>query len=143
MAVLARRLATYELYSWLGRLGLRRRDIEKIVAAVVFAPRLVERLQREISPAEIVALVERVAPDAPLVALAMQDLPALEEYFERLCEIELEIGGSDLVELGLAPSPRVGEILAELRRRKLNGALEGRGAELAAAKELIDEAAQA
>jgi hypothetical protein len=37
----------------------------------------------------------------------------------------------------------VGEILAELRRRKLNGALEGRGAELAAAKELIDEAAQA
>ncbi len=141
LAVLARRLPTYELYSWLGRLRLRRRDIEKIVAAVVFAPRLVERLQREISPAEIVSLVEPVAPDAPLVALAMRDLPALEEYFERLSGIELEIAGGDLVELGLEQSPRVGEILAELRRRKLNGALAGREAELEAAKSLIAEGA--
>jgi tRNA nucleotidyltransferase (CCA-adding enzyme) len=138
-AVLARRMAAYELYSWLGRLRLRRRDVEKIVAAVVFAPRLVERLQREISPAEIVQLVDPVAPDAPLIALAMQDLPALEEYFERLHGIELEIGGGDLVELGLEQSPRVGEILAELRRRKLNGALAGREAELEAAKALIGE----
>jgi tRNA nucleotidyltransferase (CCA-adding enzyme) len=143
LAVLARRLPTYELYSWLGRLRLRRRDVEKIVAAVVFAPRLVERLEREISPAELVALVDPVAPDAPLVALAMHDLPALAEYFERLREIELEIGGSDLVELGLEPSPQLGEILAELRRRKLNGALSGRKAELEAAKELIAKVAQA
>jgi tRNA nucleotidyltransferase (CCA-adding enzyme) len=141
LAVLARRLPTYELYSWLGRLRLRRRDIEKIVAAVVFAPRLIDRLQREISPAELVSLVEPVAPDAPLVALAMRDLPALEEYFERLCEIELEIDGSDLVELGLQQSPRVGEILAELRRRKLNGALAGRETELEAARELIADGA--
>ncbi len=140
LAVLARRLPTYELYSWLGRLRLRRRDIEKIVAAVVFAPRLVDRLQREISPAEIVSLIDPVAPDAPLVALAMRDLPALAEYFERLRGIELEIDGGDLVELGLEQSPRVGEILAELRRRKLNGVLAGREAELEAAKSLIAEA---
>ncbi len=140
LAVLARHLPTYELYSWLGRLRLRRRDIEQIVAAVVFAPRLVERLQRAASPAEIVSLVEPVAPDAPLLALAMRDLPAIEEYFERLRGIELEIGGSDLVELGLEQSPLVGEILAELRRRKLNGALAGREAELRTARELIDEA---
>jgi len=83
-----------------------------------------------------------VAPDAPLIALAMHELPALEEYFERLREIEIEISGGDLVALGLEQSPRVGEILAELRRRKLNGALAGRQAELAAAKDLIDEAAR-
>ena len=40
-------------------------------------------------------------------------------------------------ELGLAESPRVGEILAEVRRRKLNGELDGRDSELAAARELI------
>ena len=45
--------------------------------------------------------------------------------------------GSDLAELGLDESPRVGEILAELRRRKLNGELDGRDSELAAARELI------
>jgi len=31
----------------------------------------------------------------------------------------------------------VGEVLAELRRRKLNGELDGRESELAAARELI------
>jgi tRNA nucleotidyltransferase (CCA-adding enzyme) len=139
LAVLARRLPTYEVYSWLGRLRLRRRDIERIVGAVVFAPRLVERLQRDLSPAEIVSLADPVAPDAPLVALAMRELPALEQYFERLRGIELEIDGSDLVEIGLGQSPRVGEILAELRRRKLNGALSGRAAELKAARSLIEE----
>ena len=41
-------------------------------------------------------------------------------------------------ELGLAESPRVGEILGELRRRKLDGELNGgRDEELAAAGELI------
>jgi len=139
LAVLARRLPTYEVYAWLGRLRLRRRDVERIVGAVVFAPRLVERLQRDISPAEIVSLADPVAPDAPLIALAMQELPALEQYFERLRGIELEIDGSDLVGMGLGESPRVGEILAELRRRKLNGALSGRAAELKAARALIGE----
>jgi hypothetical protein len=33
----------------------------------------------------------------------------------------------------------VGEILAELRRRKLDGELDGRDAELAAAVELIEQ----
>src|SRR6266540_3706574 len=42
-----------------------------------------------------------------------------------------------LAVLGLDESPRVGEILAELRRRKLNGELDGRDSELAAARELI------
>ncbi len=139
LAVLARRLPTYELYSWLARLRLRRRDIERIVAAVVFAPRLAEKLQGDPGPVEIVSLVEPVAPDAPLVALAMNELPALERYFESLRGIELEIGGGDLAELGLEQSPRVGEILAELRRRKLNGALAGREQELEAARELIAE----
>ena len=137
--MLARRLPTYEVYSWLGRLRLRRRDVERIVGAVVFAPRLVERLQRDVSPAEIASLADPVAPDAPLIALAMRELPALEQYFESLRGIELEIDGSDLVEMGLGQSPRVGEILAELRRRKLNGASSGRATELKAARSLIGE----
>ena len=47
------------------------------------------------------------------------------------------MAGAELAELGLGESPRVGEILAELRRRKLDGELDGREAELAAARELI------
>ncbi len=102
------------------------------------APRLVERLrEQDADPAEVVALAEPYAPDAPLFALALADLPPLEDYFRRLRGVRLEITGNDVAELGLAESPRVGEVLAEVRRRKLNGELDGRESELAAARELI------
>jgi hypothetical protein len=97
----------------------------------------VERLGEDAEPADVVALADPYAPDAPLFALALADLPPLHAYFERLRDVRLEVSGSDLAELGLAQSPRVGEVLAELRRRKLNGELDGRDSELAAARELI------
>ncbi|MGH3061216.1 MAG: hypothetical protein ACRDNA_07375, partial [Gaiellaceae bacterium] len=62
----------------------------------------------------------------------------LERYFEELRAVHLEISGGDLAELGLTESPRVGAVLEEILRRKLNGELDGRAAELAAARELIE-----
>jgi hypothetical protein len=85
----------------------------------------------------VVALAEPYPEDAPLMALALAETPALRDYFERLRDVRLEVDGSDLAGLGLEESPRVGEVLAELRRRKLNGELDGRDSELAAARELI------
>jgi tRNA nucleotidyltransferase (CCA-adding enzyme) len=84
-----------------------------------------------------VVLADAYAPDAPLLALALEERAELREYFTRLREVRLEIDGSDLAELGLPESPRVGEVLTELRRRKLNGELDGRESELAAARELL------
>jgi tRNA nucleotidyltransferase (CCA-adding enzyme) len=138
LAVLGRELSSDEAYDWLERLKVRRRDVEQAVGAIAVAPRILERLRAERhDPAGVVALADRYAPDAPLLALARQDLPQLSEYFTRLRDVRLEIDGSDLAELGLAESPRVGEILGELRRRKLNGELDGRESELAAARELL------
>ena len=138
LVALARRLPPDELYDWLERLKVRRRDAERIAAAITVAPRLVERLrEREADPAEVVGLAEPYAPDAPLFALALADVPALEDYFRRLRDVRLEITGKDVADLGLAESPRVGEVLGEVRRRKLNGELDGRESELAAARELI------
>ncbi len=138
LLALARRLPPDELYDWLDRLKVRRRDAERIAAAITVAPRLVERLRdQDADPAEVVALAEPYAPDAPLFALALADLPPLEDYFRRLRGVRLEITGNDVADLGLAESPRVGEVLAEVRRRKLNGELDGRESELEAARELI------
>jgi tRNA nucleotidyltransferase (CCA-adding enzyme) len=138
LAALARRLPPDEIYDWLRRLKVQRRDGERIAWAVTVGPRLVERLRGDTpEPAETVALAEPYAPDAPLFALALADLEPLHEYFERLREVRLEVSGADLAKLGVAESPQVGEILAELRRRKLNGQLDGRESELAAARELI------
>ncbi len=138
VVALARRMPSDEVYDWLDRLKMRRRDVEQIAHAVTLGPRLVERLRAEqLSAAEVVALAEPYAPDAPLFALTLEDLPALHRYFSDLRGIRLEVTGADLAELGLGESPRVGEVLAELRRRKLNGELDDRESELAAARELI------
>ncbi len=138
LIALARKLPPDEVYGWLQRLKMRRRDTEQIAAAVTVGPRIVERLRdQEVEPAEIAALADRYAPDAPLFALALADLEPLHAYFRGLRDVRLEVSGSDLADLGLAESPRVGEILAELRRRKLNGELDGRESELKAARELI------
>jgi tRNA nucleotidyltransferase (CCA-adding enzyme) len=138
LAALARKLPPDEVYGWLQRLKVRRRDAEQVAAAVTVGPRLVERLADErVEPAEVVALADRYAPDAPLFALALADLEPLHAYFRGLRDVRLEVTGSDLAELGLGESPRVGEILTELRRRKLNGELDGRESELEAARELI------
>ncbi|HEX4747112.1 MAG TPA: CBS domain-containing protein [Gaiellaceae bacterium] len=138
IAALARELTSDEAYDWLERLTLRRRDIDRIVGAITVAPRIVERIRAgELEPAQIVAVADTFAPDAPLFALTLEELPELRAYFERLRDVRLEIGGEDLLAMGLAESPRVGEILGELRRRKLNGELAGREEELDAARELV------
>jgi tRNA nucleotidyltransferase (CCA-adding enzyme) len=135
LAALARNVT--EPRAWLDGLKLRRQDAQAIAAAVTAGPRLADELREQRDPAEVVALAEPHPPDAPLFALALADVPALHDYFERLRNVRLEVDGADLAELGLAESPRVGEVLSELRRRKLNGELDGRDSELAAARELI------
>jgi tRNA nucleotidyltransferase (CCA-adding enzyme) len=116
----------------LERLELRRQDQRAVEDALTFAPRLAQAADS----VEIADLATR-APDAALLALALNDSPALREWFTRLRHVRLQVDGSDLAQLGLQESPRVGEVLEELRRRKLRGELEGREAELDAARELI------
>jgi tRNA nucleotidyltransferase (CCA-adding enzyme) len=135
--VLARGLSVAEEYDWLDRLKVRRRDVDHIVDAVTIAPRIVAHLRSEqLDPARIVAIADPFAPDAPLLALALEDRPELREYFARLRDVRLEIDGSDLIAMGLEESPRIGDILRQVRERKLNGELAGRAAELEAAREL-------
>jgi tRNA nucleotidyltransferase (CCA-adding enzyme) len=116
----------------LERLSLRRGDARAVEDAVELVPRLAETTD----PVEIADLAGR-APEAALIALACRDSAAVREWFTRLRDVRLEVNGDDLAELGLPESPRVGEILEELRRRKLRGELDGRAAELEAAKALI------
>jgi tRNA nucleotidyltransferase/poly(A) polymerase len=140
LAVLARRLPPDELYEWFERLKLRRRDADRIADAVAVGPRLPELLTEADEPAAVRALVEPHDPDGALFAHVLGDDAArarLERYFADFRQVGLEISGDDLAQLGLQESPRVGAILDELLRRKLNGELDGRESEIAAAKELI------
>jgi len=141
LAVLARRLPSDELYEWFERLRLRRRDAEDIADAVAVSAKLVQRLELAGEAAEARTLIDPHAPDGALLALALAPPGAaagwLERYFQELRDVRLEITGADLASLGLAESPRVGEVLDEILRRKLNGDLPSREAELEAARTLI------
>jgi tRNA nucleotidyltransferase (CCA-adding enzyme) len=140
LAVLARRLPPDELYDWFDRLKLNRRDADRIADAVTVAPRLPAVLAEADEAAEIRRLVEPHDPDGALLALATAAGPVrerLERYFAELRTVRLEITGGDLAQLGVGESPRVGKILDELLRRKVNGELDGRSAELEAARELL------
>jgi hypothetical protein len=115
------------------RLALRRQDARAVEEGVATAPRLTAATD----PVEIADLAGR-APEGALLALAQRDSAPLREWFTSLRDVRLEVSGADLADLGVPESPRVGEILEELRRRKLRGELDGgRRAELAAARELI------
>src|SRR5439155_1131305 len=78
LAALARRMPPDEAYAWLERLHVRKRDAERIAAAVTVGPRLVERLRGDVDASEVVALAEPYAPDAPLYALALERVEPLE-----------------------------------------------------------------
>jgi tRNA nucleotidyltransferase (CCA-adding enzyme) len=132
---LARNLPAGEIADWLEGLKVRRADVDQIASAIVEGPRIADDLGG--APADVAVAAERHDPDAPLFALALTDSPRLHEYFGRLRGVRLEISGADLAKFGLGESPRVGEILAEVRRKELNGELDGRESELEAARELI------
>jgi tRNA nucleotidyltransferase (CCA-adding enzyme) len=140
LAVLARRMGSTEVLEWGERLKLRRRDAERIADAVTVAPRLRALAGDTKEAATLWARVGPHDPDGALLALATAKGRArkrLTRYFEELRDVRLEISGGDLAELGLGESPRVGAILEELLRRKLNGELDGRAAEIEAARELL------
>jgi tRNA nucleotidyltransferase (CCA-adding enzyme) len=141
LAALARRLPAEELFDWFLALKLKRRDAERIADAVAFAPRLLAQLEEVTEAAEAQHAIAPHDPEGAILALATapsgQAAAWLERYFADLRDVELEISGGDLAALGLSESPRVGEVLGELLRRKLNGELDGRGAELDAARKLI------
>jgi tRNA nucleotidyltransferase (CCA-adding enzyme) len=123
----------------LDELKVERRLVRSVTVAHREAAGLRDELAASPSSAEIVEGVERTGVDTALYALALGGHAALRAYFERLRNVSLDLDGDDLAALGLTESPRVGEVLAELRRRKLNGELDGRAAELAAARDLIAE----
>ena len=80
LAALARAMTADEASDWLDRLKVGRRHADLIAGAVVVAPRIVERLGSEpLDPAQVVALADPFAPDAPLAALALDDRRELRE----------------------------------------------------------------
>jgi tRNA nucleotidyltransferase (CCA-adding enzyme) len=140
LALVAREAGDAAVAAVVERLRLRRADADAVRAAAAAPGRLGAELAGAAVPSDVAELLDRQPIDAALLVAALggPGAEAAELYLERLRGIRLEIDGTVLRdELGLAQSPRVGEVLSELLRRKRNGQLADRGSELAAARELV------
>ena len=144
LALIARASGDAAVRALVERLRLRRADAVAVRAAANAPATLGAKLAAAAAPSDVAELLDRLPPDAAVLVAAAggAGADAAELYLERLRGIRLEIDGTVLRdELGLPASPRVGEVLAELLRRKRNGQLADRGSELEAARELVGRAA--
>jgi tRNA nucleotidyltransferase (CCA-adding enzyme) len=132
LVVLARALPDADLPVFAHRLVLRKRDAATLRRAVgVLVP------ADDAGPAAVAEVFAARPVEAALLAAGAGSAAAT-TYLDHLRGVQLSIDGGVLRdELGLEESPRVGEVLRELLRRKRNGELETRAAELAAARELV------
>jgi len=144
MGAISRRIPGDELVELLERLRIRRRDARVIGEVAVVAPRLAAPLAAAPDRARVGELLDAHPVEVAVAVAAGDDeraADAAELYLEQLRAVRLDLDGTALRdELGLEESPLVGEILAELLRRRRNGGVESRAAQLAAARELAAEA---
>lgn len=126
-----------ELTGFIEGLGLPAADRASVLRAASRAPALAEDLRAgEPKASQLYALLEPEPPEALALALALGARgDQVLRYTADLRDVTLEITGDDLVSAGVPSSPAIGRALQETLRRKLDGELSGREAELRSAVE--------
>jgi tRNA nucleotidyltransferase (CCA-adding enzyme) len=144
LAAMCTAMPPHELYAWLERLKVRRRDQDVVAAAVTLAPAIVERLSGPAPPpppSELYELLAGQALEVLVLAAASADAPAVEQrlraYVECVRDVELEISGDDLRAAGVPESPAIGDALKQTLALKLDGFVSGREEELGTALRLL------
>jgi hypothetical protein len=135
-----RDLEPEEIARWAERMRLRRHDAEVLERALVVGRRLVDRVARGPSEADLYEFAHGEPLEAILAAVALDETGIAAERLGRFLDVtrhvKLAIGGADLLGLGFDASPEMGEVLRSILHLKLNGVLQGRDEELAAAGRL-------
>jgi tRNA nucleotidyltransferase (CCA-adding enzyme) len=143
LACMCTAMPAHELYAWLGRLKLRRRDQDVVAAAVTLAPAVVVRLSGPDVPApsELHELLAGQALEVLVLAAALAEGPQVQErlgaYLDRVQGTRLEITGDDLRNAGVPESPAIGSALKQALDLKLDGFVSGRDEELRTALRLL------
>ena len=140
MVCMLRDLEPEEIAIWAERMRIRRQDAEVLERALVVGRRLVDRVARGPSEADLYEFARGEPLEAVLAAVALDETGIAAERLGRFLDVTrhvtLAIGGEDLLELGFAASPEMGEVLRSVLHLKLNGVVQSRDEELAAAGRL-------
>ncbi|MDQ3644984.1 MAG: hypothetical protein M3356_05700 [Actinomycetota bacterium] len=129
--------APAEVEDFVHNLALPAAERTAVLRAASRGRSLAATLHGEMQPSELYTVLAREPPEALALALALgaPGGPVL-RFLADLRGAGLEITGDDLLSAGVPASPAIGRALEETLRRKLDGELSGRGAELRAAIEL-------
>jgi tRNA nucleotidyltransferase/poly(A) polymerase len=147
LALLCRQMGAAEIYDWLSKLKLRRRDQDVVAAAATLSPALAERLEHDppLAPSELREALDGVPLEALVAAIVRaRDSELVERrvrsYMERIRDAAIEITGEDLKQAGAPESPAMGRVLKETLALKLDGFVDGRDEELRTALRLLGRA---
>ena len=129
---------------WLADLHLQAEERDAASRAARVAGRIAMSLrEREHSPSELRELLAAEPLEALALALALRapSEPVL-RWVTEVRGVGLEISGDDLLAAGVPEGPAIGRALEGTLRRKLDGVVSGREAELETALQLAREHAQ-
>jgi tRNA nucleotidyltransferase (CCA-adding enzyme) len=149
-----------ELGAFLDRMEFPAQDRDRVVAAVMAVPRLIEAMPRAGSPSALRDAVRGAPLEAVALAGALEDMTLLgatkeafiaecragqrrgeqpvhraaRRWLDELRHVRLRITGDDLLAAGVPEGPEIGRRLEQTLRRRLDGELpDEREAQLAAA----------
>ena len=138
---LLRDLEPEELAAWAASMRLRRRDATVLARAMVVGRRLAGLIGRGPSEAELYDATVGEPAEALLAAIVVDPSDTVSEraarYLRETRHTRLAIAGQDLIALGFASSPQLGEVMRGLLHLKLNGVIAGREQELEAARRML------
>jgi tRNA nucleotidyltransferase (CCA-adding enzyme) len=133
LALASLRVPPRELGELLDRLAFDAAERETIVAAVQRAAELATALKLAELPSEIADAVAGASPELVAIAGALGPAAAAQRWLGSIRQLALEIGGTDLIEAGVAPGPAIGRGLRAALAAKRDGRAWGPEAELAEA----------
>jgi hypothetical protein len=141
---LLRDLDPEEISAWALRMRIRAQDAGVLERALVVGQRLLDRVARGPSEAELYDLAAVEPLEAVLAAMTLDDsgiaASRLAHFLDITRHVRLEISGQDLLTLGFSSGPRMGEVLRSVLHLKLNGVVSGRAEELTAAARMRESA---
>jgi tRNA nucleotidyltransferase (CCA-adding enzyme) len=133
LALASLRVPPQDVGKLLDSLAFDAAERDTIVAAVERAGDLAAALQRADLPSEIADAVAGASPELVAIAGALGPAAAAQRWLGSIRHVGLEIGGTDLIEAGVAPGPAIGRGLRAALAAKRDGRASGRQAELAEA----------
>ena len=141
MMILLHKLKENEVKELLHWFGMSKKEKETILTGIKEVDRTVHTLSRLQDPVEIFRLLSGFPLESVLFFMAKareEDQQKIGRYLMEWMDIKTEIGGKELIELGLTPGPLFGKILNKVLEAKIRGEVRDREDELTFVKKLLE-----